>query len=158
MDAQTVTELERRLSENGVLTAEDLKVFDDDTFGSATLGLVWDEVTREHAIAHLETDARHLQPFGLVHGGVWCAVVESMASIGAAFHVMAEGRIVVGVSNTTDFLRSHRTGRVDAVAEPLHVGRSQQLWQVVVRRHADGKTVARGQVRLQNVDPATVGS
>jgi 1,4-dihydroxy-2-naphthoyl-CoA hydrolase len=82
-----------------------------------------------------------------------------MASIGAALHVMRDGRIVVGVSNTTDFLRSHRTGRVDAVAEPVHIGRSQQLWQVVDHPgRPTRKVVARGQVRLQNLDPEVVGS
>lgn len=158
MDPQTLAKLGDRLQENGTLTGEDLAVFDDDTFGAGTLGLVWDEVSLDRAVAHLETTERHLQPFGLVHGGVWCSIVESMASIGAAFHVMRDGRIVVGVSNTTDFLRSHRTGRVDAVAEPLHIGRSQQLWQVVITRAEDAKVVARGQVRLQNLDPAVVGS
>jgi 1,4-dihydroxy-2-naphthoyl-CoA hydrolase len=158
VDPQTLAMLGDRLHENGVLTGEDLAVFDDDTFGAGTLGLVWDEVSLERAVAHVETTQRHFQPFGLVHGGVWCSIVESMASIGAALHVMGDGRIVVGVSNSTDFLRSHRTGRVDAVAEPLHVGRSQQLWQVVITRSSDAKVIARGQVRLQNLDPTVVGS
>jgi 1,4-dihydroxy-2-naphthoyl-CoA hydrolase len=58
----------------------------------------------------------------------------------------------VGVANTTDFLRPHRAGRLQVVAVPVHQGRSQQLWQVEVRRREDGKLVARGQVRLQNVE------
>jgi 1,4-dihydroxy-2-naphthoyl-CoA hydrolase len=40
---------------------------------------------------------------------------------------------------------------VDAVAEPIHAGRTQQLWQVVLSRAEDGKPVARGQVRLQQL-------
>jgi 1,4-dihydroxy-2-naphthoyl-CoA hydrolase len=62
-----------------------------------------------------------------------------------------QGDIVVGVANATDFLRAHREGRVDLVAEPVHTGRTQQLWQVVISRATDGKPVARGQVRLQQL-------
>ncbi len=136
----------------------DLLAIGHDGFGTTTLGLVWDRISLEAAHAHLEIDDRHRQPYGIVHGGVWCAVVESLASVAAALQVVASGRFVVGVSNSTDFLRSHREGRVDAVATPIHVGRSQQLWQVVLSRASDGAAVARGQVRLTNVDPAQVGS
>lgn len=113
------------------------------------LGLVLDEVTTERVAAHLECGPDHQQPYGIVHGGVYASIVETLASIGAAASAAAEGNVVVGVSNATDFLRAHREGRVDAVAEPLHRGRSQHLWQVVISRAGDGKTVARGQVRLQ---------
>ncbi len=133
---------------------EGLFAFGQDGFGTTTLGLVWDRISRDAAHAHIDIDARHLQPYGIVHGGVWCAVVESLASVSAALKVAGTGRFVVGVSNATDFLRSHRQGRVDAVATPIHVGRSQQLWQVVLTRATDGAPVARGQVRLANIDPA----
>ena len=58
---------------------------------------------------------------------------------------------VVGTSNLTDFLRSHSHGRVDAIATPVFVGRNQQLWSVEISRTSDGKLVARGQVRFQNL-------
>jgi 1,4-dihydroxy-2-naphthoyl-CoA hydrolase len=60
----------------------------------------------------------------------------------------------VGVSNLTDFLRPHRGGRLSVVATPIFQGRTQQLWQVEIRRGDDDKLVARGQVRLQNVKPS----
>lgn len=157
MDAQTVAKIQRRLKEHGVLREEDLTVLNDDSFGSATLGLTWHELSRDRAVASLDVDARFHQPFGIVHGGVWCSVVESLASMGAIVQVMDTGQVVVGVSNTTDFLRPHREGRIDAVATPLHRGRTQQLWQVVLSRHVDGKVVARGQVRLQNIEQDAVG-
>ena len=55
----------------------------------------------------------------------------------------------------TDFLRPQREGRLNVVAEPIQQGRTQQLWQVVITRAEDGKAVARGQVRLQNIDAST---
>jgi 1,4-dihydroxy-2-naphthoyl-CoA hydrolase len=90
-------------------------------------------------------------PWGVVHGGVYCSVVESAASIGASLAVQERGQFAVGVNNNTDFLRPMTAGRVDVVAEPIQQGRTLQLWQVVLTRTDDGKVVARGQVRLQNV-------
>lgn len=89
------------------------------------------------------------QPYGIVHGGVHCTIIETLASHAAAIRAWADGNIVVGVSNQTDFLRAVRDGVLLAVAEPVHVGRMQQVWQVRVWRESDGKDVARGQVRLQ---------
>ena len=90
-------------------------------------------------------------PWGVVHGGVYCAVIESAASIGASAAVAERGQFAVGVNNSTDFLRPVTTGRLDVVAEPVQQGRTLQLWLVQLTRAEDGKLVARGQVRLQNV-------
>ena len=90
-------------------------------------------------------------PWGVVHGGVYCAVVESAASIGASAAVVDLGQFAVGVNNNTDFVRPMTSGVLDVVAEPIQQGRTLQLWQVVLTRADDGKLVARGQVRLQNV-------
>lgn len=101
----------------------------------------------------IETGEQHHQPFGILHGGVLSSVVETFASVGAWLAVRRNGRSAVGVSNTTDFLRPTRSGRLDVDARAVHQGASQQLWDVVIRRAADGKDVARGHVRLQNLEP-----
>lgn len=122
----------------------------------ALLGLEVDTATPTGVTGHLDAGPHHHQPAGLVHGGVFAAVAETLASVGAAL-AGRDGTLAVGVSNTTDFFRPHREGRLDAAAEPIHVGRTQQVWQVIMTRAADGKLVARGQVRLQAV-PADGGS
>jgi len=99
----------------------------------------------------IAADERHHQPWGLVHGGLYTTAIESFATTGAFEAVKDQGMQAVGVSNTTDFVRPHRGGRLDVVATPIHQGRTQQLWGVEIRRPDDGKLVARGQVRLQNV-------
>jgi uncharacterized protein (TIGR00369 family) len=114
-------------------------------------GLVLDEISGTRVTAHIELSARHWTPWGVVHGGVYTTAIESVASVGASAAVVEQGQFAVGVNNTTDFLRSMREGAVDIVAEPVLQGRVQQLWRVTITRRTDGKTVAQGQVRLQNV-------
>jgi 1,4-dihydroxy-2-naphthoyl-CoA hydrolase len=142
------------LADGGALEGDaldDLGGFVNDPFGGRTVGLVWDRIALDRGEAHLDVRPELHQPAGVVHGGVWCAVVESMASVCGAMHVLGGGKAIVGVHNATDFLRPHREGRVRGVATPLQVGRTQQLWQVEIRRESDEKVVARGQVRLANI-------
>jgi uncharacterized protein (TIGR00369 family) len=109
------------------------------------------EISGVRVTGSVELGPDHHTPWGVVHGGVYCSVVESAASIGASAAVAPHGKFSVGVNNNTDFIRAMTAGRVDVVAEPIQQGRTQQLWQVLITRAEDGKLVARGQVRLQNV-------
>ena len=115
------------------------------------LGLSFEEIGPERVVAFFETGVDLHQPWGLVHGGVFTAVIETAATTGAYQAVKDRGQLAVGVNNVTDFMRPHQQGRLDVVAEPLQQTKTQQLWQAVITRE-DGKTVARGQVRLQNVE------
>lgn len=114
-------------------------------------GLQLDEVSGTRVTGHIDLGADHHTPWGVVHGGVYTTAVESAASVGASVAVAEDDQFAVGVNNSTDFLRAVTEGRIDIVAEPLQQGRVQQLWEVVVTRAGDGKVVARGTVRLQNV-------
>jgi len=89
------------------------------------------------------------QPYGLVHGGMYCTAVESSCSVGGAIWFGDRGR-VVGVSNQTDFYRAVTEGELTATATPVHRGRSQQVWRVAITDDQD-RLVAQGQVRLQNL-------
>ena len=123
------------------------------------IGLDVQEIGPDRVLAVLDVDERHHQPYGVVHGGIYCSIIETIASYGAVSWAAESGIIgAVGISNATDFLRSHRNGRLRAVATPIHRGRTQQLWQVTIARDEDGVLVARGQVRLQNItDMAVLG-
>jgi uncharacterized protein (TIGR00369 family) len=117
----------------------------------ALLGIQFDERTPTRVTGSVAADERHHQPWGQVHGGLYTTVVETFATTGAFEAIRDRGERAVGVANSTDFLRPHTSGRLDVVAAPVHQGRTQQLWQVEIRRPDDGKLVARGQVRLQNI-------
>ena len=117
----------------------------------AWLGLELTETTGDRVVATWTAQPKLHQPYGIVHGGVHCSVVETLASIGAAFWIGEKGK-VVGVNNNTDFYRAVSEGTLTSTAVPLHRGRSQQVW--VVETHTeDGKLASRGQVRLQNLYP-----
>ena len=116
------------------------------------LEIEFDQITPTRVSGSVAADERHHQPWGLVHGGLYTAVIETFATTGAYEAVKDRGQLAVGVANATDFIRPHRTGRLDVVAVPIQQGRTQQLWQVEMRRSEDDKLIARGQVRLQNIE------
>jgi uncharacterized protein (TIGR00369 family) len=114
------------------------------------LGMRFEVIEPTRVIGSMELGPDHHTPWGVVHGGAYTTAIESAATVGASLAVLDRGQFAVGVNNNTDFIRPIVNGRVQVVAEAIHQGATQQLWQVTIRR-SDGKTVARGQVRLQNV-------
>jgi uncharacterized protein (TIGR00369 family) len=117
------------------------------------LGLDLREVSGERVVATWMAGPKHHQPYGIVHGGVHCSVVETLGSLGGHAWVVARDpeAKVVGVNNNTDFFRAVTEGAMTSTGVPLHQGRLQQLWLVETHSDADGRLVARGQVRLQNL-------
>jgi 1,4-dihydroxy-2-naphthoyl-CoA hydrolase len=109
------------------------------------------ELSGTRVRATLSLNEAHHQPFGIVHGGVYAMAVEGIASAGACAAVVERGQYAVGTSNTTDFLRPVTVATVEVVAEPIFQGRTQQLWSVEIVRLDNGKLVAKGQLRLQNL-------
>jgi uncharacterized protein (TIGR00369 family) len=105
-----------------------------------------DEVTCEW-----EVSAKHHQPYGIVHGGVHCGVIETLASIGAGVVAQPRGQRVVGLENHTSFIRAVRSGKLRGVARPVTRGRTTQVWDAWIRDDKD-QLVAQGRVRLLCVD------
>lgn len=115
-------------------------------------GIELAEASSDSCSGLIVINENHHQPYGVVHGGVYCTLIETLASTGAALWAMENGMAgCVGVSNQTDFIRATREGVLLGSATPVHRGRTQQLWQVTVVREEDSKLIARGQVRLQNI-------
>lgn len=100
-----------------------------------TLGLEVLEVAGDRARGRLAVSDRVRQPFGLVHGGVFAAVAESLASRATYEAVATEGKVALGLSNHTSFLRPIAGGSVESEAHCRHSGRSTWLWEV---DHTDG--------------------
>lgn len=118
----------------------------------ALTGIELTSASADIAEGRLEINENHHQPYGVVHGGVYCTMIETLASTGAAMWAMEQGFAgAVGISNKTDFIRATTGGVLLGEASPIHRGRSQQLWRVDLTREEDGKLAAHGEVRLQNV-------
>jgi len=109
------------------------------------------ELTGARVRARPSLNEDHHQPFGRVHGGIYAIAVEGVASAGASAAVAELGMYAVGTNNNTDFLRPVSVAEVENLGEPIFQGRTQQLWEVSITRVEDGKLVARGRLRLQNV-------
>jgi 1,4-dihydroxy-2-naphthoyl-CoA hydrolase len=124
---------------------------------AGTMGLKILRATRDEVVAELEVQANHRQPHGIVHGGVYASVVETLASVGAAIDASTHGKTVVGLENHTSFVRAARQGVLRATAMPLTRGRRSQAWEVTIA-DATGALIATGRVRLIVLEPdATVG-
>jgi 1,4-dihydroxy-2-naphthoyl-CoA hydrolase len=113
------------------------------------LGLEFTEVSGDRVAARWTAGTKHHQPYGIVHGGVHASVVETLGSLGATAWFGDRGSCV-GVNNSTDFYRAVREGEMVSTGVPVHQGRSQQVW-VIETHDAEGRLVARGQLRVQNL-------
>ena len=127
---------------------ESIRVGDGGGFG-AGIGIEYVEVTPDRVVVTVEVGPHLHQPHGIVHGGVYCAIAEQVASVAGSVWLGGEGK-VVGVNNSTDFLRAVTEGTLTATGTPVHRGRSQQLWRVEITGQ-DGRVAAVGQVRLANL-------
>jgi len=93
-------------------------------------GLELMEIDDGRGVAEVRVRDELRQPYGLVHGGVYAAIAESLASRGTALGVAPEGKIAVGLSNQTNFLRPILEGSIHAVAVARHRGRTTWVWEV----------------------------
>jgi uncharacterized protein (TIGR00369 family) len=96
----------------------------------ARYGLEITERTVDTVTGRVVVDEDHKQPAGLVHGGVYASIAESLASLGTAWAVIPDGRMATGMSNQTSFLRPITDGTIHAVATVKHRGRTTWVWEV----------------------------
>ncbi len=118
------------------------------------MGLRFVHATDEEVIAEVEVGPQHTQPYGLVHGGVYAAMIETLSSTGAALVSMSRGQMPVGLENSTSFVHAVRSGTLRGRATPLTRGRKTQVWQVEIRDDA-GRLAATGRVRLLCLEPGS---
>ncbi|MES2710960.1 MAG: hotdog fold thioesterase [Pseudomonadota bacterium] len=102
------------------------------------LGIRITAVTDAGLEAAMPVDSRHIQPFGILHGGVSVVLSETLGSLAAA-HASPLGARVVGIEVNANHLAGVEQGSaVTAICRPLHVGRTTQVWQTEIFR-PDGR-------------------
>jgi uncharacterized protein (TIGR00369 family) len=121
------------------------------------MGIVILTASADEVTCEIDIGDKHHQGYGIVHGGVHAGIVETLASIGAAIVAHPRGQRVVGLENSTSFIRAVRGGKLTGTAKPITRGRHSQAWEAWIR-DADGKLVAQGKVRLLCIaDDAPLG-
>jgi 1,4-dihydroxy-2-naphthoyl-CoA hydrolase len=117
------------------------------------MGITITLATSDEVRAEMTVGPEHLQGYGIVHGGVHCGLIESLASIGAALFALPRGQSVVGLENNTSFVRAVRAGaKLRAISTPITRGRRTQVWEARVLDDKD-QIVATGRVRLLCIEP-----
>ena len=116
------------------------------------MGVTITLATQDEVRCELTVGPEHLQGYGIVHGGVHCGLIESLASVGAFVFAQQRGQHVVGLENNTSFIRAVRAGtKLHAVATPITRGRRTQVWEGQVLDEEE-RVVATGRVRLLCLD------
>ncbi|MDX2511545.1 MAG: PaaI family thioesterase [Desulfobacterales bacterium] len=122
-----------------------------------TLGLQFTKATPDECIAEIEISEKHLMPYGLVHGGIYASLIETLCSTGAALTVWEESKHTVGLENSTSFLKAVRGGRLRCTARPLVLGKRSHVWEAQVHDDRD-RLVATGRVRMLVLEPGAAAA
>jgi uncharacterized protein (TIGR00369 family) len=107
----------------------------------AVVGLEYTELSDELAAGRVAVRDDLKQAAGLVHGGVYASIAESLASVATAIAVMPAGKVAMGVSNQTSFIRPITEGTIHATARARHRGRTTWVWEVEIE-DAQGRLCA----------------
>lgn len=94
------------------------------------MGIVITEFTRERAVATMPV-AGNTQPIGLLHGGAYVVLAESLGSMHANF-VAPEGMVAVGIDINATHTSSATSGRVTGICTPVHLGRSLTVHEIAI--------------------------
>ncbi len=98
----------------------------------ALIGLEILEIDEERVLARVPVREDLMQPMGLVHGGVFATIAESVASLATFYAVWPEGNVAQGQSNASTFLRPISAGTIHAEARRRHRGRTTWVWDVEI--------------------------
>jgi 1,4-dihydroxy-2-naphthoyl-CoA hydrolase len=94
------------------------------------IGTEWIDLHPDNARARIKVEQRHLQPFGIVHGGVYASLAESLCSTATSLAVQEDGMVALGMANSTTFIRPISEGHVNASARARQRGRTTWVWDV----------------------------
>ena len=125
-----------------------LELLNDNLGGfNNAMGLRFIKATPDEYVAEIEITDHHMQAYGLVHGGVYAGMIETMCSTGAALTVWEENKSTVGLENNTSFLKAVRSGSLRCTATPLVLGKRSHVWEASIHDNKN-RLVAIGRVRL----------
>jgi uncharacterized protein (TIGR00369 family) len=101
------------------------------------IGVEWVDLDPKEAKARIAVGPEHLQPYGIVHGGVYSSLAESLTSAATYTAVREEGKVAMGQANDTSFLRPITEGTIHATARARHSGSTTWIWDVEITDDQD---------------------
>lgn len=114
------------------------------------LGIRFTELGHNYLKATMPIDERTLQPMGIMHGGASAALAETVASAAANYCIDMEKARCVGVNIFTNHIKAVKKGPVEAIAKPLHVGKSTQLWEIEIY-NPENQLISVSRLTLANI-------
>ncbi|MFI8336839.1 hotdog fold thioesterase [Pseudomonas taetrolens] len=102
------------------------------------LDITFDAFDEQSITASMVVDHRTHQPFGLLHGGASVVLAETLGSMASYLCIDQQKFYCVGLEVNANHLRGVRSGRVSAVARPVHIGRTTHVWDIRLT-DAEGK-------------------
>lgn len=97
------------------------------------LGIEIIEIGEDFLTARMPVDSRTCQPMGILHGGASVALAETLGSCGANLVINRDEQYCVGLEINANHIRSVSSGYVTGVARPLHLGKTTQVWEMLIR-------------------------
>lgn len=119
-------------------------------FGSTAathMGIEFTAVGDDYLVARMPVDDTTRQPYGILHGGASCLLAETIGSLGGALCLDPDREYPVGLEINANHVRAVASGHVHGTGRPLHLGRSTQVWEIVIRDD-DGDTVCLSRLTL----------
>lgn len=111
------------------------------------LGIELVEIGEDFLRARMPVDQRTRQVFGIMHGGASCALAETVGSIAAYYCIDTTLYYSVGVEINTSHIKMVRSGYVYGTARPFHIGRSTQVWEILIHDEA-GQLISVNRLRM----------
>src|SRR5688572_27657147 len=130
-------------------TSPDIKILNEQSKHCMPghIGIEITEVGDDFVKARMPVDHRTTQPYGILHGGASVALAESLGSIAGTLSVNLSEEAVVGLEINANHIRSVKSGYVEGIARPLHIGRTTQLWEIKITNE-EGKLVCVSRITL----------
>jgi 1,4-dihydroxy-2-naphthoyl-CoA hydrolase len=115
------------------------------------LGIEFLEINEASLRARMPVDERTIQPAGILHGGASATLAESLGSVAANLCIDPTKKVCVGMEINANHIRPVSSGWVTGVVTPVHVGKSTQIWQILIEDEA-GKLVCISRLTLAVID------
>ncbi len=113
-------------------TPEEINFIMRDTLVSH-LGIEITAIEEDSLTARMPVDSRTRQPMGILHGGASVALAETLGSCGANLVIDRDRQYCVGLEINANHIRSASSGYVTGTARALHLGKSTQVWEMLIR-------------------------